>query len=365
MGVLAVGEHPRVGAEGNLDPRRDRFAQTRARQRQHGLRLLAHQRRQHREVDPVDQVRRRHQIGSLLLHQCDCFVIQHRAVLDRGHPGPHRRLDPLGAVGVRGHFDPVARGLVHDRLELFEAELLRPDRSLHREHARRRADLDDLRTVLDLVAHRLDRLPGAIGDAVLGAALQDPRREAGDITMPAGDADQVTRRYHPRADHGAPRHRLAKRHGDVAAEVAHRGESGAHRLERVGHRGVGAVGVGERHWLGEEGRRDLAGEVDVEVDEAGQQRHVAQIHGAGARGERGGSGIHRSDPVALNHHCCIGEHAAARHVEHAGGADDDRLRVLRRQSLRREAESGEEDQSSAHGELVVGEGKSNVLGDLF
>ena len=110
----------------------------------------------------------RHEIRPVLLHQCDRFVVQHRAVLDRRHARAHGGLDALGAVRMRRDLHAVPRGFVDHRLQLLVGVLLRADRSLERQHARRRAGLDDLGAVLDLVAHRLDHLPRAVGDALLG-----------------------------------------------------------------------------------------------------------------------------------------------------------------------------------------------------
>ena len=59
----------------------------------------------------------------MLLHQRDGLVVHQRAVLDRADAGPHRALDPFGAVGVRGDEGAVLRGLLHRRPDLLLGEL--------------------------------------------------------------------------------------------------------------------------------------------------------------------------------------------------------------------------------------------------
>ena len=51
-----------------------------------------------------------------LLHQGDPLVVDQAAVFDRIDPGGHRVLDPLGPVGMRGHFAARGVGFFNGRL---------------------------------------------------------------------------------------------------------------------------------------------------------------------------------------------------------------------------------------------------------
>ena len=98
-------------------------------------------------------------------------------MLDRRHAGLHCGADSLGAVGVSCHLDIVPRRLLHHRLQLCQAVLLRADRFLERQYAGGGARLNDLGAMLDLVADRLDDLVGTIGDTVLPCGLEHSRGE--------------------------------------------------------------------------------------------------------------------------------------------------------------------------------------------
>ena len=108
------------------------------------LRLLAHQRR---VLDAVD------------------------ARLDRGP-------DPLVAVRVRGHPHAASMGFVDDRPQLLVGVVLRTRGAGERHHATRRAHLDLLGAVLDLVAHRAAHLADPVGDALFDRQGQHSRCEA-------------------------------------------------------------------------------------------------------------------------------------------------------------------------------------------
>src|SRR6267143_2075254 len=66
--------------------------------------------------------------GAVRLHQGDRFAVEDRAVLDRGDAGPHRRLDPRGAVGVGGDAALQQRRRLDDRPHLLLGVLLQAGR---------------------------------------------------------------------------------------------------------------------------------------------------------------------------------------------------------------------------------------------
>ena len=116
-------------------------------------------------------------------------------------------------------------------------------------HAARRADLDDLGAVLDLVADGLADLGHAVGDALLDGQRQDVGGEGlehGGVEVAAGGADGVAGGH----DAGAvdPAHVDGLHEGDVEQEptglheqpeVAHGREAGPQGAAGVGHRPQG------------------------------------------------------------------------------------------------------------------------------
>ncbi len=106
-----------------------------------------------------------------------------------------------------------------------------------------------------------------------------------------------------RADRPAARDRVAQAQSDavVGAEVADRGEAGVERLARVPRRFVGA----QRDAVGDVGELALdAGpvgvEMDVAVDQPGQDEAVGKVDQPGARRHRHEAVLHRLDPPAAD-----------------------------------------------------------------
>ena len=115
-----------------------------------------------------------------------------------------------------------------------------------RHHAARRAHLDDLGAVLDLVADRLAHLADAVRDALLDGERHDVRGERLEhrrVEVPAGRRDGVPGGHHAGAVDPPEVDRLLQRdvEQDPAglheqAEVANRREPGAQRPAGVGDR---------------------------------------------------------------------------------------------------------------------------------
>src|SRR5882724_7718745 len=117
----------------------------------------------------------------------------------------------------------------------------------------------------------------------------------------------------PSLIHCAPHRHL---HIIAAAEVAHGGHARLHRLARAqerADRGDGGGLVPERaHRI----RLRAQAEVDVTIDEAGQERVAGEIHAVAAGSLRG---VHHRRDAALLHH-----HRAAAHGLGAGAVDEGR-----------------------------------------
>jgi hypothetical protein len=125
----------------------------------------------------IGQRRRTDEEGAGLGHQLDRVVGGEGAVLDTVHASPDAGADASIAVGVRGHSQPVAVGLVDDRRQLLVRVLLAAGGARERHDAARGGDLDQLGPVLDLVAHRLAHLGHTVGDPLLDALRHDARSQ--------------------------------------------------------------------------------------------------------------------------------------------------------------------------------------------
>ena len=68
------------------------------------------------------------QIGTMLFHQLDSFVIENAPMLDRGYPGANRSFDSLGPVRVSGYFPAPHRGFIDHGFHFFRGKLRRSDR---------------------------------------------------------------------------------------------------------------------------------------------------------------------------------------------------------------------------------------------
>ncbi len=168
--------------------------------------------------------------------------------------------------------------------------------------------------MLDLVADRLDHLPGPVRDALLDPSLTHAGRKPRYVAMAARDAERAPRRHDPRPDDVATLHRVSQLDRDVASVVAHGGESRTHGAPAEDDRVEGAPGLRARDRIGERGRADLHAQVRVRIDEPGQQRHVAQVHVVHRVGD--GLGVHsRDDPVLDDEHR-VRVHLAGLDIEH-------------------------------------------------
>ena len=181
--------------------------------------------------------------------------------------------------------------LVDDGAQLVVGVVLRARGSGERHDATGRAHLDQLRAVLDLVAHRLADLLDTVGDPLGDGEREDARREALEhrrIQVAAARRDRVARRHDPWAGYPSRVDRAHERDVEQQtaglheqAEVADGREAGQQRAPATrdgAHQLHGRVVLDRAHV-----RRAVAAheEVELHVHEPGQQRHVAELDDLG------------------------------------------------------------------------------------
>src|SRR6185436_3705204 len=102
-------------------------------------------------------------------HQVDRFVVEKRAVLDGVDARTDRAFGALGAVRMRGGLLPQRVRFIDDGVQLLLRELRHVWRVGQRQDAAGRAYLDDVGTVLDVVADGAAPFLRAVDDALLDA----------------------------------------------------------------------------------------------------------------------------------------------------------------------------------------------------
>ena len=151
-------------------------------------------------------------------------------------------------------------------------------------------------------------------------------RQATDVAPAATAADEGAGHHHPRTGRPPGVDRVAQGdvdEGPVVADVAHAGEAGVEGVARVAHPGHPLLRTGPGEQLGVAlPAVDLAHEVGVTVDQAGQQGRAGQVEDGGVDG-RVGRGHDGGDPVTVDHDGAVGEQVAGDDVEQPFGADDE------------------------------------------
>ena len=144
------------------------------------------------------------------------------AVLDRIDAAAHRVQDAERALGVAGAAFVEAMRLADAGLHLLGRIVRILGIDARRHHAAGRHDLDQVGAGMDLLAHRLDHLVDAVGDA------------AGAVAVAAGHADHAAGAAHGRAEEAACVVGVADGELDIvlAAAVAHGGDAA---FQRVAH----------------------------------------------------------------------------------------------------------------------------------
>ena len=217
--------------------------------------------------------------------------------------------------------------------QLVVGVVLRARGPRERHDAAGRAHLDQLRAVLDLVAHRLADLLDTVGDPLGDGEREDARSEAVEhrrIQVAAARRDRVPRRDDPGARDPSRVDRAHERDVEQQpaglheqTEVAHGREAGQQRAPAArdgAHQLHGRVVLDRAHV-----RRPVAAhqEVELHVHEPGEQRHVAELDDLGVA--RQCTRRHVADAVALDHDHARFHEGAGVEVEQPVGPQHDRV----------------------------------------
>jgi hypothetical protein len=215
--------------------------------------------------------------------------------------------------------------LVGDRLHLLQSELLSADAVTEREDSAGRTNLDHFGAIFVQPAHLLARVPGPADNR--WSLLVVIRRQAGVVAVAAGRTDRIGRGDDPRTLDPAAVDRLLQRHvvEILRADVAHGRETGIQGRRSIGrtHDGPEIVGIFEALVAADLGE---TGQVDVHVDEAGEQGLAGKVDLPRARRK-----LQRGERADLLDMAVIADQdrgmvdiAPGRDIEHAVGGDDRR-----------------------------------------
>ena len=256
--------------------------------------------------------------GALFARQAKAGVVGQACVFDRVDTGAQRAVDAFGAVRMRRNAQPQHMRLVRHRLHFIERHLLRADGIALGQDAAGGADLDHLRAVLVHLAHQRAEFLGRIGN--VGPLPVERRRQFGGVAMPPGGAQRIGRGHNTRAGDftlfdGLTQRDIGK---SVGPDIAHRGEPRVERATRIGNAHHGAELVGELQ-AGIAAEPGIAGQMDMHVDQAGQQRARPQIDDSGACRNRIALVPDSADPPIDDHHLRIIDAFLPDDVDHVSG----------------------------------------------
>ena len=164
------------------------------------------------------------------------LVVHHAAVIDRPHAGANRRLDAIGSVRVRGDVPAPPLRLFDGDAQLLLGVLLRPGRHAFRQHGAGRQNLDEVRALLQVGAHRLPDLVRAVSEVSDDGDVDEDGELAG-VARAASGRYVVAGHHQARAGHDAFVDCLAKidiGEGPRRSHVAARREASEQRGPRVG-----------------------------------------------------------------------------------------------------------------------------------
>ena len=202
------------------------------------------------------------------------------------------------AVGVGGDLEAERMGGVDDRFHLGVGEMLAEAAGLLRKDSAGGGDLDDVGAGAGEFADPGGALLRTGAGIVDGERPDHLRAEAGDVAMAADGRDGRSGGNDPRSRDESLGGRAAKREADQRrrAEIADRGEAGEGGDPRVLGADQGRPFVGIDRLVAKVAA-GIAGEMDVHVDEAGQDGLAGQVDEPGAGGGRGKPGRDGGDPA--------------------------------------------------------------------
>src|SRR6476620_4956324 len=117
-------------------------------------------------------------------------------MLDGRYARTHRKLYPLSAVSVRGHFPFQLARLIDHRLQLFVGVLSRADGIAFRQYAAGRTRLDHVCAILNLITNGSADLIWSISDALFDTRIEKPRSKTILIAVTAAHAKRMTGAHH-------------------------------------------------------------------------------------------------------------------------------------------------------------------------
>ena len=252
-------------------------------------------------------------------------------MLDRVATGAQEGIDAIGSVGVGG--DPAAHavGSLDDGGQFGFGELLAQTGRGVRENAAGRGDLDDVGARADLFADGPHAVVDARANTGRGQDVQDLIAVAVGVAMAAVDGNGGARGDDARADHIATPDRVAQGEDRFigSAQIGDGGEAGHQGQPGVAHPDHGPVRGRQGDGVQTSGRALLAGQVDVAVDQAGQDKGVAKIDDATLTHEIVADFDH---PAAADHNSFIRENSAGCRIRQQTSDLQERRSPIRRKA---------------------------------
>ena len=248
--------------------------------------LVFDHRRVNALAEPFADTLERHQgwyhHRAIGLHDFQRRFIGERAMLDRIDAGPRCRLDPARAMRMGHDFEAERMGGVGDRLHLLAGKLRVQPAPLLRQHATGGGNLDDVGARTRRLADpggALDRTGAAVA---AGQQIVDVLGKARHIAMTTDDRQRRARRNDAGSGNDPLGGTPAQREGRIlrGSRFAHGGETGLR-----GDQGI--FGANDHAPFGGLGgflpeiAAGIAGQMDVQVDQAGHHRLGGEIDDGG------------------------------------------------------------------------------------
>jgi len=247
-------------------------------------------------------------------------------MFDAVDPGGGGGLDPPLAMRMRHDLEAQRMGGIGDADEFSIREMRTEAAALLRQDATGRGDLDDIGAGARCLAHLFGAFHGARAGIALIEYGVDIFAEARDVAMAADDRQGHTGGYDPRSFDQPFGGTAAQREGGILPRprLTHRGEAGAQRDRGIFDADDNAPFVGIDRFVAEITAR-IAGQMNVEVDQAGKQRLVAEIDEFGTCRSGGAARLDRHDPAIGDGHGRRAKRGLVGIGDDARGIDERRL----------------------------------------